>query len=86
MWKTVVLIPKGKGKLRGIGLVEVLWKAIASLLNRRLTAAISFHDTLHGFRAGGGTGTATLNVKILKQFKAMRETVLFEVFLDIRKA
>ena len=25
-WQTVVLIPKGKGEFRGIGLVEVTWK------------------------------------------------------------
>ena len=54
-WQTVVLIPKGKGDFRGIGLVEVLWKAITSLLNHQLTAVISFHDTLHGFWAGRGT-------------------------------
>ena len=40
MWKTVVLLTKGKGGFRGIGLVEVLWKAVASLLNRQFTAAI----------------------------------------------
>ena len=53
MWQTVVLITKGKGDFRGIGLIEVLWKAIASLLNHRLTVAISFHDTLHGFGRDG---------------------------------
>ena len=25
-WQAVVLIPKGKGDYRGIGLVEVMWK------------------------------------------------------------
>ena len=59
-WQTVVLITKEKGYFRGVGLFEVLWKAIASLLNRRLTAVISFHDMLHGFRAGRGTRTADL--------------------------
>ena len=24
-WKTMVLLPKGKGEYRGIGIVEVLW-------------------------------------------------------------
>ena len=49
MWQTVVLIPKWKGDFWGIGLVEVLWKAIVILINRRLTAAVSLHETLHGF-------------------------------------
>ena len=65
-WQTVILIPKGKGDFRGVVLVKVLWKTIVSLLNCRLTSAISFHDTLHGFRAGRGTGTATLKANLLK--------------------
>ena len=48
----VILIPKCKGDFLGIGLIEVLWKSIASLLNRRLMAAIPFHDMLHRFWAG----------------------------------
>ena len=85
-WKTVVLIQKGKGDFQGIGLTEVLWKAVASLLNRRLTAEIIFHDMLHRFWVERGTGTATLNAKLPLQLTAMREVVLFEVLLDLWKA
>ena len=56
------------------------------MLNRQLTAEISFHTTLHGFRAVRETGTVTLKAKVLQQLMAMREAVLFEVFLDIHKA
>ena len=62
-WQTVVLIPMGKGDYRGIGLVEVMWKVVAVILNCRFTSSITFHDVLHGFRAGRGTGTATLEAK-----------------------
>ena len=49
-WQIVVLIPKGARKyFRGIGLVKVLWKAVTSLLNQRLTEAIKFHEVMHGF-------------------------------------
>ena len=85
-WQTVILIPKGKGDFQSIVLVKVLWKTIASLLNCRLTSAISFHDTLHGFRAGRGTETAALKAKLLQHLTATREAVLFEVSLDLRKA
>ena len=65
-WQAVVLIQKGKGDYRGIGLMEVMWKVVAAILNRRLTDFITFHDFLHGFRAGRGTGTATLKAKLLQ--------------------
>ena len=62
----MVLIPKGKGDYCGIGLVEVMWKVMVANLNFRLTASITFHDFLHGFRAGRGTGTVTLEEKMIQ--------------------
>ena len=71
-WKTVVLIPKVEGgDLWGIGLVEVLWKTVTGLLNRRFTSAIRFYDVFHGFRAGCGTRTTTPGAKLLQQLMAM---------------
>ena len=64
-WQAVVLIPKGKGDYWGIGLVEVMWKVRAVVLNCCLTSSITFHDVPHGFREGRGTGTATLEDKLL---------------------
>ena len=84
--QTVVLIPKGKREFRGIGLVEVTWKVVAVILNCRLTAGIKLHDALHGFWEGRGTGTATLEAKLLQQLAAMREEVLYVIFLDLSKA
>ena len=86
MWQTVVLIPKRRKEYRGIELVEVMWKVVATILHRRLTTAITYHDALHGFRAGRGTGTATLEAKLLQQLAAMREEVLYVIFLDLTKA
>ena len=85
-WQTVVLIPKGKGEFRGIGLVEVTWKIMTVILHRRLMTGIQLHDVLHGFREGRGTGTATLDAKLLQQLAAMREEVLYVIFLDLTKA
>ena len=64
MWQAVVLIPKGGKAYRGIGLVEVMWKVVAAILNRQITASITYHEFLHKFRAGCGTGTATLKAAI----------------------
>ena len=33
MWQAVVLIPKGKGDYRGIGIVDMMWKVVAAILN-----------------------------------------------------
>ena len=81
----MVLIPKGKNYYRGIVLVEVMWKVVVAILNRRLTASITFHYFLHGFRAGRGTGTATLESKLLQQLVAFREEVLYVIFLELHK-
>ena len=86
MWQTVVLIPKGKREFRWIGLVEVTWKVVAVILQLRLTAGIKFHNELHSFREGRGTGTASLEAKLLQQLAAMREEVLYVIFLNLTKA
>ena len=78
--------PQGKKDYRGIGIVEVMWKVVAEILNCRLTASITFHDFLHIFRAGRGTGTATLEAKLLHQLAALREEVLCVILLDLHKA
>ena len=54
-------------------------------LNRQLTASITIHDFLHGFWAGRGIGTATLKAKLLHQLAALREEVLYVIFLDLHK-
>ena len=68
----MVLIPKGRNEYKGIGLVEVMWKFVAAILHCRLMTAITYHDFLHCFLAGRGTGTATLEAKLLQQLAAMR--------------
>ena len=40
-WQAVVFILKGRGDYRGIGLVEVMWKVVAVILNFRLTSSIT---------------------------------------------
>ena len=67
-------------------MVEVIWNVVVEILYFQLTTAITYHDILHGFRAGRGTGTATLEAKLLQQLAAMREKVLYVIFLDLTKA
>ena len=79
-WQTVVLIPKGVGNFQGIGIIAFLWKTVTGILNLFLTTAIQFHDTFQIFRAGRGTGTASLESKLLQHLMVMREEVLDEIF------
>ena len=68
----MVLILKGGGDFGGIGLIEVFWKTILTILNRRLGAAIVLHITLHGFQAGLGAGTVSLKANLMQQLTDMR--------------
>ena len=59
---------------------------MAAILNRRFIDSITYHDFLHGFRAGRGTGTATLEAKLLQHLAGLREEFLYVIFLDLHKA
>ena len=63
-----------------------MWKVVVAILNCRLTAFIAFHNFPHIFRAGGGIGTSTPEAKLLQKLVALREEVLYMIFLDMHKA
>ena len=69
-YKVVVLTPKGDRDYRVIGSVEVMWKAVAVILNCCFNASITYHKSFHGLQAGHSTGTATVKVKLLWQVTA----------------
>ena len=66
--------------------MEVIWKVVGAIINLRFIASITYHDFICGFRAGSGTGTVTLKAKLLQQLAALREEVLYVIFLDLHKA
>ena len=85
-WKAGVLIPKGNGDFHGTRLVKALFKTVIGILNCHLTAAIHFHDTLHGLCTVRGTGKDSLEDKLLQELMAMRKEFLSDIYLDIHKA
>ena len=85
LWSTVVLLPKGNGNYRGLGLLEISWKIIESIINRRIASKVTFHDALHSFQAKRGTGTACIEAKLLQQLSKMVQKTLHFVFLDLWK-
>ena len=54
-------------------------------MNKRLKS-ISFHDCLHDFLAGQGTGTATIKVKLAQQLAYIEQVPLYGIFIDLSKA
>ena len=83
----LVLIPKGvPDQYRGIALLEVIYKLVSAIINRRLTSRIAFHDAVHGFRVGRGTNTAIIELKLRMQLAQRTTKPLYFVFLDLKKA
>jgi hypothetical protein len=85
-WSTVVLLLKSDGGVLGIGLLEVTWKVLSSLVDKRISRNITYHDSVHGFRAKRGTGTAVFEAKLFHQLASIHQVPVYEVFLDLRKA
>ena len=63
--------------------MEVICKPFLGVINWRVGVAVQFHDVLHVFLLGRGTGTASLEAKLLQQMMEMREEFLYGAFLDL---
>ena len=83
----LVLIPKAEsGAFRGIALLEIMYKLVSSIINRRVVSNIAFHDSIHGSVPQRGTGTAIMEAKLLSQLRMRIDEPLFVVFIDLKKA
>ena len=82
----MVLLPKGSGGYRGIGLLEIIWKLMSLIVDSRLKESIVFHDTLHGFCRTRGTGTGVMEAKLSQQLAVLRQEPFYAIFLDLKKA
>ena len=78
-------LPKYGGGYQVIGLVEVVWKVYATVLNFSLNRSVILYDVLHGFRLGRGIGTETLEAKLAQDLAGLAHEPLLQVFLDVCK-
>ncbi len=62
-WMIIILLPKGGGDYRGIGILDPIWKVVEKVMVARLSV-IELHDCLHGGLPRRGTGTAIMEVKM----------------------
>lgn len=87
LWSTIVQIPKaGSTELRGIGLVDALWKLLGSIIAQRITARVQFHHAIHGFRTSRGTSSAILEAKLQLAMARSHNRALSHIYLDLSKA
>ena len=56
------------------------------VVNCRIGAAITYHEILHCYWAGRGNGTTYLESKLHQQLMAMREEVLYKIFMGLSNA
>jgi hypothetical protein len=84
-WEIIVLLPKGGGNYRVIGLLEPFWKVVKKIMVRQLSL-IEFHDCLHGGLPKQGTGTASIEAKLAQQLAWHDQCPLYEIYLDLKKA
>jgi hypothetical protein len=78
-WILIILLPKGGGRNRGIGLLEPCWKVTESILVQHLLA-IKFHNLLHGSINMKGTGTTTIEVKLVQQLVVLDQKPWHQIF------
>ncbi len=84
-WEIIVLLPKGNGDYRGIGLLDPFWKVVEKIMVARFTS-IKFHDCLHGGLTKRGTGTATIEAKLHQSLAWRDQCPLYQIYVDLKKA
>jgi hypothetical protein len=81
----IVLIPKGGGDYRGIGLLEPMWKVCERVMDLRLNV-FDLHNLLHDCCNKRGTRTAKIEAKLAQQLAHLEQAPFYGVFLDFKKA
>ena len=84
-WIIVVLLPKGGGDYRGIGLLETIWKVVERIMDWGLNI-ILLYEVLHGCCDGCGMGTAMIEAKLVQQLSHLEQEPFYGVFLGLKKA
>ncbi len=80
-WMIIVLLPKGGGDYRGIGLLNPIWKVVEKVMVARLSV-IELHNCLHGGLLHRGTETAIMEVKMQQQLAWVDQVPLYQIYPD----
>ena len=79
-WTAMLLLPTGQGDYMGIGLLEAIWKMIATIINARLMESISLYDYLHVLRQERRMVTATLEANLAKHMAGIFHNPCFRFY------
>ena len=82
----LVLLPKSNADTQGIGLLEVLWKAVEAIINTHIKTEVMFHEVLHRFFSCRGMGRDIMELKMTQEIESINRESSLLVFLDLRKA
>ncbi len=84
-WVVIVLLPKGGGDYRGIGLLDPMWKVVEKIMVTWMSC-LELHDCLHRGLPRQGMGTAITEVKLHQQLAWVDQAPLYQIYLDFKKA
>ena len=85
-WIILILISKVNADILWIGILEVLWGVMGSIIDTSIKKDVTFHDFMHRFHAEIVTVTKSMELKLEKELVSMDQDPLFLVFLDLRKS
>ncbi len=84
-WMVIVLLSKGGGDYRGIGLLDPMGKVLEKIMVAQISC-LELHNCLHGGLPRRGTGTAIMEVKLNQQLAWVDQAPLYQIYLDLKKA
>ena len=84
-WTVLVLILKVITYTWQIGILEVVWKVVETVIDTHIKAVVQFHDALHGFYTGRGAETVIMEIKLAQELASVAQTPLFLVLINQRK-
>ena len=79
----LILVPNGNRDTQGIRLLEVLWNVMEAVIDTRIKKAVVFHDFLHEFCAGRGTGKFIIDINLVQDLATVDQDSLFLMLLDL---
>ena len=80
------LITKANTDIRGISLLEVIWKVVEAVIDTLIKTVVQFRDVFHGVLAGREAGTAIMELKPAQELETVDQYPLLSVLIFLIKS